>query len=72
MNTQDRVRSVKEVVDIKERVGSWWTHLKFAQILEEDFEKYHEKKVYANLRKRLIKMFDGVFKENLTPADRII
>ena len=60
------------MVDIKERVGSWRTDIKCVQILEEDFEKNHEKKVYANLRKRLIKMFDDVFKENLTSADRFI
>ena len=60
------------MVDIKERVGSWCVDMKFTQISEEDFEKDHEKKVYANLRKRLIKMFDEVFKENLTSADRFI
>ena len=27
--------------------------------------------MYANLRKRLIKMFDDVFKENLTPANSL-
>ena len=27
--------------------------------------------MYADLRKRLIRMFDNVFKKNLTPADRL-
>ena len=61
----------KRMVDIKERVCSWHTDIKFAQISEDDFEKDHKKKVYAKLRKRLIKMFDKVFNEDHTPADRL-
>ena len=75
---QDRARNVnqandipKKMVDIKERVGSWRTDIKFAQISEEEFVQEHEKKVFTDLRKRLIKIFDDVFKEDLTPEDRL-
>ena len=49
------VRTVKEhkserLVDIKERVGSWRTNIKFNQITEEKFEEDHEIKVYTHLR----------------------
>ena len=78
MNTKDRVRNVKEaddipkkMVDIKECVVSWHTDIKFAKISEEGFEQVHEKKVFTDLRKRLIKMFDDMFKDDLTPDDRL-
>ena len=52
------VRSVKEtehnpekLVDIRERVGSWRTSIKFNQVTEEKFEEDHEIEVYTNLRK---------------------
>ena len=61
----------KRMVDIKERVGLWRTDIKFAQVSEEQFEKQHEKKMYTDLRKKLIMMFDDVFKEDLTPEDRL-
>ena len=38
---------------------------------EEHFEDQYEKQLYANLRKKLIKMFDDVFKEDLTPEERL-
>ena len=66
------VRSVKEadqvpekIVDIKERVGSWRT------LTEEKFEKDHEFEVYAHLKKKLIKMYQDVFKEDLEPSNRL-
>ena len=70
------VRTVKEhkperLVDIKERVGSWRTSIKFNQVTEEKFEEDHEREVYAHLRNKLIKQFDDVFKEDLDPDDRI-
>ena len=34
-------------------------------------KKKHEEKVYSDQRKRLIKMFDDVFKENLTSSSRL-
>ena len=46
---ETRVRGVKEadqvpkkIVDIKERVGSWRTDIKFNQISEKEFERDHE------------------------------
>ena len=48
----------KKMVDIKERLGLWRTDIKFAQVSEEQFE--HEKKMFTDLRKRLIRMFDDV------------
>ena len=70
------VRTVKEhkperLTDIKERVGSWRSSIKFNQITEEKFEEDHEKKAYAHLRNKLIKQFDDVFKEDLSPEDRL-
>ena len=48
------------MVDIKERVGSWRSSIKFNQITEEEFEQDHELKMYAHLRNKLIKQFDDV------------
>ena len=70
------VRKVKEnehkpekLVNIKERVGSWWTGIKFNQVTEEQFEKDHEIEVYDQLKKKLLKQFADVFKEDLEPSD---
>ena len=70
------VRAVKEhnperFVDIRDRVGSWRTSIKFNQVTEEKFEEDHEIEVYTHLRNKLIKQFDNVFKENLSPEDRL-
>ena len=71
------VRAVKEhiperLVDIKERVGSWGTSIRFNQITEEKFEEDHEVEIYTHLRNKLIKQFDDVFKEDLSPEDRLV
>ena len=47
------------------------TYISFAKMSEEHFEDQYEKQLYANLRKKLIKMFDDVFKEDLTPEERL-
>ena len=72
------VRTVKEtehtsekLVNIRERVGSWRTSIKFNQVTEEKFEEDHEKEAYSNLRKKLIKHFSDIFKEDLDPSDRL-
>ena len=72
------VRSVKEnehqpekLVDIRERIGSWRTSIRFNQVTEERFEEDHEIGVYTNLRNKLIKQFSDVFKEDLSPSDRL-
>ena len=76
MDPRERVSNVKvaadipeKIVNIKERQGLLRTDILFAPISEEQFEDQHEKKLYANLRKKLIKMFWDVFKEDLTPED---
>ena len=76
--TREAVRSVKEaehipekLVNIKERVGSWRTDIKFNQVTEEKFEKVHEIEVYDHLKKKLLKIFSNVFKEDLEPSDRL-
>ena len=55
------VRSVKEtehqsekLVDIRERIGSWRTSIRFNQVTEERFEEDHEIGVYTYLRNKLI------------------
>ena len=49
-------------------MGSWRTEINFNQALtEEQFERDHEMTTYANLKKKLLKMFDDVFKEDLDP-----
>ena len=65
-----KVRKVKDqsprkLVEVKERAG------KFNQITEEEYEKDHEMAVYSKLRNKLLEMYEDVFKENLTPSDRI-
>ena len=37
----------------------------------ERFEQDHEIEVYTHLRNKLIKQFDDVFKEDLSPEDRL-
>ena len=59
------------MVYIKERVRSWRTDIKFNQMTEEIFEEDHELEVYAHLKKKLIKMYQDVFKEDLEPSDRL-
>ena len=61
----------KKLVEVKERAGSWRTSIRFNQIGEEEYEKDHEMAVYDALRNKLLKMYEDVFKENLTPSDRI-
>ena len=58
-------------MDIRERVGSWRTDIKFNQVTEEKFEKDHEIELYDHLKKKLIKQFADVFKEDLEPSDRL-
>ena len=72
------VRAVKEtehrsekLLDIREHVGSWRTSIKFNQVTEEKFEEDHEIEVYNHLKKKLIKHFADVFKEDLEPSDRL-
>ena len=52
------VRTVKEtperLVDIKERVGSWRTSIRFNQVTEEKFEHDHEVKAFPHLRRKLL------------------
>ena len=76
--TENRVRGVKEteavpknIVDIKERIGSWRTDIRINQTSEQDFERDHEIRVYSHLKKKLIKMFQDVFKEDLEQSDRL-
>ena len=66
------IRSVKEaehipekMVNIKERVASWRSDIKFNQMTEEKFEKDHELEVYDHVKKKLIKMYSDVFNEDL-------
>ena len=61
----------KKLVEVKERAGSWRTSIRFNQIAEEEYEKDHEMAVYNALRDKLLKMYEDVFKENLSPSDRI-
>ena len=66
----DKVRAVKEqapkkLVDIKERAGSWSTDMKFNQISEEDFEKVQDQEVFDHLRKKLLKMYEDLFRGNV-------
>ena len=77
-NQETRVRGVKEsdhvlkkIVDCKERVGSWRTDIKFNQMTEEEFERDHELEVYSHLKKKPIKMYQDIFKEDLEPSDRL-
>ena len=70
------VRAVREhkpekLVNINERVGSWRSDIRFNQVSEEQFEADHEVAVYAHLRNKLLNMFPEVFKEDLTPEDRL-
>ena len=72
------VRKVKEtehthekLVDIKERVGSWRIGIKFNQVTKEKFEKYHEIEVFDHLKKKLLKQFADIFKEDLELSDRL-
>ena len=74
MDPRERVSNVKvaadipeKIVNIKERQGLLRTDTLFARISEEQFEYQHEKQLYANLRKKLIKLFWDVFREDLTP-----
>ena len=50
---------------------SWRTNIRFNQITEEKFEEDHEEAVYTHLRNKLLKQFPEVFKEDLTPNDRL-
>ena len=59
----------EKLVDIRERVGSWRTSIKFNQVPEEKFDEDHEIEVYTNLRKKLIKQFSDIFKEDIDPSD---
>ena len=61
----------ERLVDIRDRVGSWRTSIKFNQVTTEKFEEDHEIEVYTHLRNKLIKQFDDVFKEDLSPEDRL-
>ncbi|MEL6804493.1 MAG: hypothetical protein AAFO91_12020, partial [Bacteroidota bacterium] len=61
----------KKLVDVKERAGSWRSSIKFNQIVEEEYETDHEMAVYNALRGKLLKMYADVFKEDLSPSDRI-
>ena len=62
---------LKGLLNIKEKIGSWRTDIRFNQISEEDFEKDHENEVYSHPKKKLIKMFQDVFKEGMEPFDRL-
>ena len=42
-----------------------------SQITEEKFEENHEAAVYTHLKNKLLKQFPEVFKEDLTPDDRL-
>ena len=66
-----KTQSPKKLVEVKERAGSWRTDIRFNQIGEEEYEQDHEMAVYNKLRNKLLKMYEDVFKEDLTPADRI-
>ena len=44
----------EKLVNIKERVGSWRTDIKFNQMTEEKFEKDHEIEVYDHMKRKLI------------------
>ena len=56
-------------------LGKEWGHgeqvIRFNQVTEEKFEEDHEIGVYTKLRKKLIKQFSDVFKEDLSPSDRL-
>ena len=47
------------------------TNICFNQITEEKFEEDHEVAVYTHLRNKLLKQFPEIFKEDLTPEDRL-
>ena len=66
-----REHQPEKLVHINERIGSWRTNIRFNQITEEKFEEDHEVAVYTHLRNKLLKQFPEVFKEDLTPDDRL-
>ena len=70
---KNSVRWTKEkptkLVDIKEKVGSQRTNLKFKEVKDEDLET---ERLLHNMRERLIKEYSDVFKSDLGPEDRII
>ena len=45
--------------------------IKFNQVSEEKFEEDHEIEVYTHLRNKLIKQFDDILKEDLSPENRL-
>ena len=68
---KNSVRWTKEkptkLVDIKEKVGSQRTNLKFKDASDEDLET---ERLLHNMRERLIKKYSDVFKSDLGPEER--
>ena len=59
------------IVAIMAKTAKIGTSIKFNQVTEEKFEEDHEIEVYSHLRNNLIKQFDDVLKEDLSPEDRL-
>ena len=57
-----------KLVTINDRQASMRMQLSFSQISEEDFEDKH---VFDKLRKKLLQEFSDIFKEDLSPEDRL-
>ena len=66
--TEELPGPTNKLVDIRERQGSIRSTLSFRHVEEEDYEDNED---FAKLRKRLLKDFRDVFKEELGQLDRL-